>query len=138
MILAIDTSALVQRFVVSPQRQLVVETMTQAEHWCASTLCRTEALMVLHRLAADPYQQRDLWHGLRDDWEAVHEIPVDDRCLGRATELGASYGLRVVDAIHLAAADRLPRPLSFLTLDPAQIPAAAGLGFDVVAPLAEG
>ena len=41
-----------------------------------------------------------------------------------------------MDAIHLAAADRLPRPVRYLTLDRHQIPAAAGLGFDLVAPLA--
>jgi glyoxylase-like metal-dependent hydrolase (beta-lactamase superfamily II) len=35
-------------------------------------------------------------------------------------------------AIHLAAADRLPRPVGFITFDPQQIPVALGLGFDVV------
>jgi hypothetical protein len=38
--------------------------------------------------------------------------------------------------VHLAAADRLPRPATYLTYDRHQIPAAAGLGFDVRAPLA--
>jgi hypothetical protein len=36
------------------------------------------------------------------------------------------------DAIHLAAADRLPRPLSFVTFDASQIPVALSMGFDVV------
>ena len=135
MILAFDTSALVTRFVDAPHRQLVLDTMAAADHWCASTLCRTETLMVLHRVASDPYQQQDLWRSLRDDWEAIVEVPVDDRCLARASEIGATYRVRVVDAIHLAAADRLPRPVSYLTLDPAQIPAASGLGFQVIAPL---
>jgi hypothetical protein len=40
--------------------------------------------------------------------------------------------LQTVDALHLAAADRLPRPLTYLTFDSHQIPAALGLGFDVV------
>ena len=39
--------------------------------------------------------------------------------------------MRTTDALHLAAADRLPRPLTFLTFDPAQIPVAMSLGFDV-------
>ena len=42
--------------------------------------------------------------------------------------------LRLADALHLAAADRLPRPLRFVTLDPAQIPVALALGFDVDSP----
>jgi hypothetical protein len=37
-----------------------------------------------------------------------------------------------VDAIHLAAADRLPRPVRFATFDPSQIPVALALGFQVV------
>ena len=40
-----------------------------------------------------------------------------------------------MDAIHLAAADRLPRPLTYATFDRRQIPAAAALGFEVVAPV---
>ena len=37
-------------------------------------------------------------------------VPIDDRCMARAVEIGATYGVRIVDAIHLAAADRLPAP----------------------------
>jgi hypothetical protein len=44
--------------------------------------------------------------------------------------------MRIVDAIHLAAADRLPRPARYLTFDRHQIPAAAALGFEVVSPTA--
>ena len=102
MILAVDTSALVRRYVEDPHRGLVVAAMAEAEHWCASSLCRTEAMIVLHRVAADPYQQADLWRSLRDDWESMVEVPVDDRCLARAGEIGSGYGLRLVDAIHLA------------------------------------
>ena len=40
--------------------------------------------------------------------------------------------LRLADALHLAAADRLPRPVTFVTFDPMQIPVALSLGFDVV------
>jgi hypothetical protein len=39
--------------------------------------------------------------------------------------------VRTVDAIHLAAADRLPRPTTYLTFDPGQIPVAMALGYDV-------
>jgi hypothetical protein len=41
--------------------------------------------------------------------------------------------LRLADAIQLAAAERLPRPIRYVTFDPVQIPAALGLGFEVVA-----
>jgi hypothetical protein len=43
-----------------------------------------------------------------------------------------SQPLRLSDALHLAAADRLPRPVSFVTFDPAQIPVALALGFELI------
>ena len=131
----VDTSALVRRYVDEPGRELVVQTMEEAGAWAASALTRTEALMALHRLATGPRQQERLWHALRDDWDAFVVVPIDDRCTARAVELGSEFGVRLVDAIHLAAADRLPRPLRYLTFDRHQIPAAAGLGMEVVSPV---
>lgn len=135
MALFLDTSALLRRYVHGPGRQLVVDAMAADGDWCASALCRSEVLLALHRLAGTPAQAGRLWSQLRDDWDAFVVIPVDDRCLALAVEVGAAYGLRTVDAVHLAAAARLPRPASYATFDRRQIPAAAALGFDVVAPL---
>ena len=136
MTLYVDTSALVRRYVQGPGRDLVLEAMAADATWCASALCRSETLLALHRLALTPSQHARMWGHLRDDWDAFVVIPVDDRCLAHAVELGATYGLRTVDAVHLAAADRLPRPVTYLTYDRRQIPAAAGLGFEVRSPLA--
>jgi len=133
--LFVDPSALVRRFVQGPGRPLVVEAMAADPVWCASALCRSETLLALHRLAVTPSQHERLWARLRDDWDAFVVVPMDDRCLAHAVELGATYGLRTVDALHLAAADRLPRPATYLTFDHRQIPAAAGLGFDVRSPV---
>ena len=72
-----------------------------------------------------------LWSTFREDWERVAVVPTDQRCLARAVELGATFQLGTVDALQLAAADRLPRPLTYLTFDSHQIPAALGLGFEV-------
>jgi uncharacterized protein len=133
--LAIDPSALVKRYLREPGRDLVITTMEQDPDWCASALTRTEVLIALHRSAISRRQQQSLWATFRDDWDAMVVVPVDDRCLGRAVEIGAGFGIRTVDAIHLAAADRLPRPTSYLTFDRQQIPAAAALGFEVVSPM---
>ena len=135
MTLFLDTSALLRRYVHGPGRPLVVEAMGADPAWCASALCRSETLLALHRLAGSPTQAERLWSQLRDDWDAFVVVPVDERCLALAVELGATYGLRTVDAVHLAAAARLPRPASYATFDRRQIPAAAALGFDVVAPV---
>lgn len=132
--LAVDTSALVRRYVRGVGHGLVTEAMGDDPVWCASALARAETLQALHHLAVTPGQHDALWHQLRTDWDAFHVVPVDDRCLARAVEIGATFRVRSVDAVHLAAAARLPAPARYLTFDRRQIPAAAGLGFDVLAP----
>jgi predicted nucleic acid-binding protein len=135
MTLYVDTSALVRRYLHDRHRPLVLETMAAEGAWAASSLVRSEAQVALHRAAVSPGQQQALWRDLRDEWEAFWVVPLDDRCMARAVELGATYGVRIVDAVHLAAADRLPRPVRYLTFDRQQIPAAAALDFEVVSPL---
>jgi predicted nucleic acid-binding protein len=134
--LYVDSSALVRRYVHDRHRALVLDTMAREPAWAASNLVRSEAQMALHRAAVSPRQQQALWRELRDEWDAFWVVPLDDRCLARAVELGATFGVRIVDAIHLAAADRLPGPVRFLTFERRQIPAAASLGFEVVSPVA--
>jgi len=130
--LFVDTSALVRRYAHDRDHALVTEAMDGDPDWCASALSRTETQLVLQRLASTPAGITDLWRRLRDDWEAFHVVPVDDRCLARATEIGAAFGIKTLDAIHLAAADRLPAPIRYLSFDRHQLPAAVGLGFEVV------
>lgn len=137
MTLAIDTSALVRRYVRGLGHGLVTEAMADDDVWCASALARAETLQALHQLAVSARQHDHLWNQLRRDWDRMHTVPVDDRCLARAVEIGATFRVRSTDAIHLAAATRLPQPIRYLTFDRAQIPAAAGLGFEVVAPTEE-
>jgi predicted nucleic acid-binding protein len=133
-VLFIDTSALVRRYVRDRHRPLVADAMARAGTWCASALARSETQLALHRAAVTPGQQTALWRALRDDWEAFWVVPLDDRCLARAVEIGATYGVRMVDAVHLAAADRLPRPIRYLTFDRQQIPAAVSLDLEVISP----
>lgn len=133
--LALDTTALVRRYVPDVDRGLVLDAMGAVDAWCASALARTELLLALHRMAMAPFQHEELWRAARADWDAFHVVPVDGRCLSHAADLGATYGLRLVDAIHLAAADRLPRPVQYLTFDRRQIPAAAELGLEVITPV---
>lgn len=133
MTLFVDTSALVKRYVEEPGRKRVLAHMDADDTWCASSITRTEAMLALHRLAATPGQADRLWRALLNDWDAFHVVPVDDRCLTTAAELGANFGLRLAHAVQLAAADRLPRPVRFLTLDDRQVAAAVALDLDVVA-----
>ena len=136
MTLYVDSSALVRRYLHDRHRAVVVDAMQADDAWCASALARTESQLALHRAAVSARQQADLWRALRDEWESFWIVPMDDRCMARAVEIGAAYGVRIIDAVHLAAADRLPHPVRFVTFDRQQIPAADALGFEVVSPRA--
>ena len=132
MTLALDTSALLARYVAGPAHPIVVEAMAADPEWCASALALTEALLVVERLDLDAMERDDLRRALHDDWQRMVVVPVDGLCLDRAGDLGRHQPLRTVDAVHLAAADRLPPPVTFCTFDPRQIPVALALGFDVL------
>ena len=128
--LFLDTSALVKRYVEEEGTELVLRRMDEDRAWAASSLARTEAEITLCRLGFGPDETDALLRRLREDWERCHVVPIDPACLGRAAEIGCQHEVRTLDALHLAAADRLPRPLVLLTFDRRQADAARSL--DVV------
>jgi hypothetical protein len=130
-LLALDSSALLARYLGGPTRQVVVDAMAADGDWCASALALSEVLVLIERVGTLEGERSTLRRAVLDDWERIHIVPVDQVCLDRAAELGRTQPVRTVDAIHLAAADRLPRPLTYCTFDPRQIPVALALGFDV-------
>lgn len=134
MTVALDTTALVGRYVNGPHRASILEVMDVDPDWCASSLALSEALVLVERLA-EPAQASLLRQALLDDWGRIAAVPVDQLCLERAAALGLAHPLRTIDAIHLAAADRLPRPVRYATLDVHQLAVAEALGFSVVAPI---
>jgi uncharacterized protein len=131
MTLALDTSALLARELEHPARRVVDEAMAADTEWCTSALALTEAMAVVDRLAIDPADATAMRHSIRSTVLSCYVVPLDERCLERAGELARDHPLRITDAIHLAAADRLPGPVRFLTLDPNQMPVAEALGFEV-------
>jgi predicted nucleic acid-binding protein len=132
MTLALDTSALLALVVEGTQRAVVLEALDSDPVWCASAMALTEALPAIDRLTDEPILRDDLEDAVRLAWDHLHIVPVDQRCLDRAATLSRLQPVRLTDAIHLAAAERLPAPVRFVTFDPAQIGVAIGLGLDVV------
>ena len=127
-----DTSALLARHLDAPVRRLAVDAMADHDVWCAAASALPEALVAVDRLTDEPVLRGELEDLLRLDWDRFHVVPLDAACLDRAAVLARAQPVHVADAIHLAAADRLPRPLAYLTFDPNQIPVALSLGFDVI------
>lgn len=132
MTLYLDASALVAAHLDQPARTIVVDALSDDPDWCSSGLTLMEALALIDRVVDEPVVRSDLEDLVRLTWDRVAVVPVDQRCLDRAATLMREQPLRLSDALHLAAADRLPRPVRFVTSDAAQIPVALSLGFDVV------
>jgi predicted nucleic acid-binding protein len=132
MTLALDTSALLALAVAGDQRGVVSDALAGDPVWCASAMALTEALPAIDRLTDERILRADLEDAIRLTWDHLHVVPVDQRCLDRAATLSRLQPIRLTDAIHFAAAERLPGPARFVTFDPAQIGVALGLGFEVV------
>ncbi len=132
MTIFLDTSAVLAVAVDGPQRAVVLDALPTDAVWAASAMALTEALPALDRLTDEAILRLDLEDAVRLVWDHLHVVPVDQRCLDRAAALARTQPVRLTDAIHLAAAERLPGPVRFVTFDPVQIGVALGLGFDVV------
>ena len=132
MTVFLDSSALLSVAVEGRGRQVVLDALENDRQWCASALALTEALAVIPRLTDEDILQSDVEDAVRLLWDRVHIVPIDQQCLDRAAMIARQQPVHINDAIHLAAADRLPRPLQFVTFDPAQIPVAMSMGYDVL------
>ena len=129
--LFLDTSALVKRYVEEEGTEYVLRRMDEDPEWVVSAIARTETEITLCRLGFDPDGTADLLQRLREDWERCNVVPADPACLEEAAEIGCRYQVRTLDALHLAAVDRLPRQLVMLTFDRRQADAARSMGLVV-------
>ena len=128
-----DATAVVALHIDTAARPFAERALADAEAAvCVSALSLTEALAVIDRLTDEPVLRADLEDVLRLQWDRYAVVPVDQRCLDRAATLLREQPIRLADAIQLAAAERLPRPIRYVTFDPVQIPVALGLRFDVI------
>jgi predicted nucleic acid-binding protein len=132
MTVYLDTSALLALVVDGGQRAVVLEALGGDAVWCSSALALTEALPAIDRLTDEEVLRADLEDAVRVVWDYLHVVPLDQRCLDRAASLSRQQPVRLTDAIHLAAAERLPGTIRFVTFDPTQFGVAEALGFEVV------
>ena len=132
MTVVLDTSALLAPAVDGPMRTITLTALADDPVWSASAMALTEALPAIDRLTDQPILRLDLEDAVRLVWDHLHVVPVDQRCLDRAASLSRTQPVRLSDAIHFAAAERMPTPIKFVTFDAAHIGVALGLGFDVI------
>lgn len=132
MTIFLDSTALFARFSDGPEGELVIASLRNDPTWCVSAVAHAECQMLLQRLDLDDDERRRIRGAMASELDMFHVVPLDGACLDRATEIGRVQPVRTVDAIHLAAADRLPRPLTFATFDANQIGPAMDLGFEIL------
>jgi predicted nucleic acid-binding protein len=129
--LFLDTSALLKRYVDEDGTGTVVAAMAGDHEWIASALTGAETAVAISRLPVAEDDRARQQRRYEEDWEHFRVVPVDAECLRDAARIAAAQGIRIVDAIHLAAASRLPQPFRFVTFDPDQADAARALDLDV-------
>lgn len=126
--IVLDTSALLALITNNTSRAAILTQLEQHSVWCASELALAEGLAAIDRLVTAPVERADLEDALRITLDWHHLVPVDAWCLGEASRLCRQGPARISDAIHVAAGLRLPPPVTFLTIDPAQVGLAERAG----------
>lgn len=125
MILYLDASALVKRYVSEPGSDEVLRGIGEAEAVGTATISRAEiaaALAKAARLGLLSREEALLAHQtFRQEWPDFIRLPVSEWVLDRAADLAWDQGLRGYDAVQLAVAvswqDALETPVSFATFD---------------------
>jgi len=125
MILYLDPSALVKRYVVEPRSNDVISLIEQATAVGSSLLARVEMASALTKAVRMKWVEADkgeiAWQDFLSDWESFTRLPVSSGLIERAAHLAREYGLRGYDATHFATVlmwqEFLENPITLATFD---------------------
>ncbi|HEX6268875.1 MAG TPA: type II toxin-antitoxin system VapC family toxin [Anaerolineales bacterium] len=139
MILYMDTSALVKRYIREARSDEVIEVIEQSEAVGSSVFTRVEmAATFAKAVRLDWVEDREalhVWKDYLDHWPSFARIVVSTGVVERASELAWEYGLRGYDAMHFASAllwqDALASPITLATFDRGLWLAAQKSGMEV-------
>lgn len=108
MILYIDASALVKRYVMEHGSNEVIELTAKADIVATSVVSRAEVAAALARAARlgvlDHDAARRAQRTFSREWPDLGRLPVTELLVSRAETLAWGYGLRGYDAVQLASA----------------------------------
>jgi uncharacterized protein len=130
--LYVDSSALLKRYVEEPDSERFEEALLSDPNWVTARVTVVEVRRnLIYRLrgreAADARTQ------FERDWRRFHVVELDEMTCDRAAELAELTGVRSLDALHLAAMQRIGAgALPLLTADIRQAQAARSLGWTVL------
>lgn len=139
MILYLDTSALIKRYIEEAGTDEVIARMQEADMIGTALITRVEMVGTIARAIRGnrlPEQDGlDALEDFRSDWSGFQLINIDHALVVYADSLAGLHGLRGYDAIQLACAltwqNLLDVPVKFATFDSELHEAAQKSGFDV-------
>ena len=128
----VDSSALLKRY-VDEADSADVDSLLQAD---SALLTARHTIVEVRRNLARLLSGRDLLTAravFADDLGSISIIELDEATCDSAALIAESTGVRTLDALHLAAAQRIAAPgVGFLTFDLRQAQAARAIGLTVV------
>ena len=108
MVLYVDTSALLKRYVAEAESENVIAKMDAATATSTALITRTEVAAALSRARRenrmDADEARRAEQAFLQDWADIRKVPVTEELVGSAAQLSWSRELRAYDAVQLAAA----------------------------------
>ena len=132
MSLYVDSSALLKRYVDEPDSG-TADALLRSD---TSLLTARHTIVEVRRNLARLLEGRALATAraaFADDLEAISVVDLDETTCEGAAAIAEVTGVRTLDALHLAAAQRVGGPaVPFLTFDVRQAQAARALGLTVV------
>jgi predicted nucleic acid-binding protein len=125
VILYLDTSAVVKRYIIEVGSDAVRDWMRTAEFVATNLTTRAETVAALARaVRMKALRQKDALNLIdifRADWPDYWRLPITEGVVSRADELAWQYNLRGSDAMHLASAllwqENLQEVISLATFD---------------------
>jgi len=131
MSLYVDSSALLKRYVDEPDSPLAETLLLGDPEWVTARHTEIEVRRNLARLLTGPALAEAREH-LQADLENMDVVELDATTCALAATAAELSGARTLDALHIAAAQRLGGLVTFLTFDVRQAQAARLLDLHVV------
>src|SRR5271157_150109 len=108
MILYLDTSALVKRYIRETGTDEVIPLVENAGSVGSASLTKVEMAAALEKTVRQGWIKRKIalqaWQDFLDQWSSFTRLNISSGTIERASKLAWEYSLRGYDAIHLACA----------------------------------
>jgi uncharacterized protein len=123
MIVYLDASALVKRYVAETDSDSVNSLIAQSSAVGTAAISRAEIAAAFAKAvrmkALTGIEAKSALQAFNSEWESLIRIQITDILIGRAANLAWEHGLRGYDSIHLAAAifwqEMLGEPVTLAT-----------------------